>query len=217
MALDLRPVCERCNAALPQDSGDAWICTYECTFCTACAAALDRICPNCHGELVRRPRRGALADVRRTLHAHARTEWTGNRGAGTRDYRAYARDHEFTAAGKAPIAGSADPRFLGDRSRWSPEDLLAASISACHMLWYLHLCAEAGIVVTAYTDDVEALLLAEGGGDGRMARAVLRPQVTIVAGDPERAAALHHEAHARCFIANACAIPITVEPAIVIS
>lgn len=215
MALELRPACERCGAALPPDSTDAWICTYECTFCTACTAQLDRTCPNCRGELVRRPRRGALADVRRTLHAHARTTWTGNRGVGTRGYRSYGRDHEFSGAGKATIAGSSDPAFLGDPARWSPEDLLAASLSACHMLWYLHLCSEAGVIVTAYTDDAEALLLAEGGGDGRMARAVLRPQVTIAAGDPERARALHHDAHARCFVANACALPVTVEPAIV--
>ena len=215
MALELRAACERCETALPADSRDAWICTYECTFCTGCTAGFDRTCPNCGGELVRRPRRGALAGVRRALHAHARTVWTGNRGAGTRSYRAYARDHEFTGEGKPAIAGSSDPGFLGDPARWSPEELLAASISACHMLWYLHLCAEAGIIVTAYADEAEALLLAEGGGDGRMARAVLRPQVTIAAGDPARARALHHEAHARCFIANACALPVTVEPAIV--
>ena len=214
MALELRPACERCRAALPPDCGDAWICTFECTFCSACTAAFDRTCPNCRGELVRRPRRGALPEARRTLPAHVRTAWTGNRGTGTRTYRAYARDHEFTAGSKAPIAGSSDPSFLGDPARWSPEELLAASLSACHMLWYLHLCSEAGVIVTGYADDAEALLLAEGGGGGRMARAVLRPRVTIAAGDPAAAQALHHAAHERCFIANACALPVTVEAAL---
>jgi organic hydroperoxide reductase OsmC/OhrA len=218
MALELRAACERCNVALPEASADAWICTHECTFCTACTAALERTCPNCQGELVRRPRRGALGPVRRTLHARSTTAWTGNRGKGTSSYRAYGRDHSFTEGAKAPIAGSSDPSFLGDPARWSPEELLAASISACHMLWYLHLCSEGGVIVTDYTDDAEALLLAEGGGDGRMASTVLRPQVTIAAGsDAARAKELHHEAHARCFIANACAMPVTVEPTIVVS
>jgi len=216
MALELRAVCERCNRDLPEDSPDASICTFECTFCTACAAALDRTCPNCHGELVRRPRRGVLPAVRRTLHASARTTWTGNRGAGTQAYRAYGRDHEFTGGAKAPIAGSSDPAFLGDPTRWSPEELFVDALSACHMLWYLHLCSEAGVIVNAYTDDAEALLLESAGGDGRMARAELRPHVTIAPGsDAATARALHATAHDRCFVANACALPVTVEPTIV--
>ena len=56
MALELRPVCERCGAALEQD-GEASICSYECTFCASCADELRAVCPNCGGELVRRPRR----------------------------------------------------------------------------------------------------------------------------------------------------------------
>ena len=58
MALELRESCERCNAALPPD-GEAFICSYECTFCLGCTSALDATCPNCGGELVRRPRRAA--------------------------------------------------------------------------------------------------------------------------------------------------------------
>jgi hypothetical protein len=56
MALELRPVCERCGAALEQD-GEAFICSYECTFCASCADELRAVCPNRGGELVRRPRR----------------------------------------------------------------------------------------------------------------------------------------------------------------
>jgi hypothetical protein len=56
MALELRPTCERCGAALTTDA-EAYICSYECTFCGGCAAAMDHVCPNCGGELVRRPRR----------------------------------------------------------------------------------------------------------------------------------------------------------------
>lgn len=54
--LEMRDACERCKIALPA-AGDARICSYECTFCTACSAAMNATCPNCGGELVARPRR----------------------------------------------------------------------------------------------------------------------------------------------------------------
>jgi organic hydroperoxide reductase OsmC/OhrA len=218
MALELRPACERCARTLPVDSTDAWICTHECTFCTACTAALDRACPNCSGELVRRPRRGVVPATRRMLQAHARTTWTGNLGEGTASYRAYGRSHELSSGTKAPIAGSSDPAFRGAAERWNPEELLVGSIAACHMLWYLHLCAEAGMVVTDYVDDAEATLHEATGGDGRIVHATLRPQVTIAAGsDAAAARALHAVAHERCFVANATTVPLTIAATIVTS
>jgi len=57
MPLEMRPTCERCGRAVPGD-GEAYICSFECTFCPACAAAMVHVCPNCGGELVRRPHRG---------------------------------------------------------------------------------------------------------------------------------------------------------------
>ncbi len=57
MALEMRTVCERCHTTGLNPEGIAWICSYECTFCANCAAAMDRTCPNCGGELVHRPRR----------------------------------------------------------------------------------------------------------------------------------------------------------------
>ena len=92
--------------------------------------------------------------------------WTGDRGVGTRGYRAYDRDHEIRSPGKPTIPGSSDPSFLGDAARWNPEEMLVASVSACHQLWYLHLCADAGVVVTAYTDasSGEMIETADGGG-----------------------------------------------------
>jgi hypothetical protein len=57
MALEMKPRCERCQAGLPPDGEDAFVCSYECTFCRACADAMKATCPNCGGELVRRPRR----------------------------------------------------------------------------------------------------------------------------------------------------------------
>jgi hypothetical protein len=57
MPLEMREACERCRAALPKDSADARICSYECTFCRACSEEMNARCPNCGGELVPRPQR----------------------------------------------------------------------------------------------------------------------------------------------------------------
>ena len=87
--------------------------------------------------------------MNREHHYRITTSWSGNRGTGTSDYRAYARDHEISADGKsAPILGSSQATFRGDASRYNPEELLLGALSACHMLWFLHLCSDAGIVVT---------------------------------------------------------------------
>ncbi len=141
--------------------------------------------------------------------------WIGNRGTGTSGYRDYSRDHVIAAGAKPDILGSADPAFRGDAARWNPEDLLVASVSACHKLWYLHLCAVNGVVVTAYEDHAEGLMVTEEDGGGCFTEVVLRPRVTISAGDPERAASLHHDAHEKCFIANSVNFPVRCEPVIV--
>ena len=143
--------------------------------------------------------------------------WQGNRGTGTSAYSAYGRDHQIAAEGKSPIAGSADPAFRGDRTRWNPEDLFVASVSTCHQLWYLHLAADAGIVVTAYADQAEGVMEEYADGSGRFVRVVLRPVVTIAAGsDPTKAEAAHEPAHHGCFIANSVNFPVRCEPRIVV-
>ncbi|QFG21028.1 OsmC family protein [Actinomadura sp. WMMB 499] len=139
--------------------------------------------------------------------------WTGNTGTGTSSYRAFERAHEVRAAGKPPIAGSADPAFRGDPARWNPEELLVASLSECHMLWFLHLCASAGIVVTAYTDEPLGTMVETADGGGRFEEVVLRPRAVLA--DPARAgetAALHERAHGLCFIANSVNFPVRHEP-----
>lgn len=142
-------------------------------------------------------------------------EWTGNRGAGTTGYTAYGRDHTISSGTKPPISGSSDPAFRGDPTRWNPEDLLIASISACHKLWYLHLCATSGISVLSYRDEAEATMVEDPSGAGRFVSAVLRPNITIRSTDDiEMAARLHHDAHAHCFIANSVNFPVTCEPVI---
>lgn len=147
----------------------------------------------------------------------ATVTWTGNRGTGTSGYRDYSRDHVIAAGAKPDIPGSADPAFRGDADRWNPEDLLVASVSACHKLWYLHLCAVNGVVVTAYEDHAEGQMVTEEDGSGRFTEVVLRPRVTISSGDRERAASLHHDAHEKCFIANSVNFPVRCEPTIVMA
>jgi organic hydroperoxide reductase OsmC/OhrA len=142
--------------------------------------------------------------------------WTGNTGTGTSSYRSYERSHVISSPGKADILGSSDPSFRGDATRWNPEDLLVASVSACHKLWYLHLCAVAGIVVLAYRDEPEGVMAEAADGSGRFTSVVLRPTIRLAAGsDQAKARALHHDAHASCFVANSVNFPITTEPTFV--
>lgn len=141
------------------------------------------------------------------------TRWTGNDGSGTSSYRAYRRDHDVVAGGKAPIACSSDPAFRGDRTRYNPEELLVASLSACHMLWYLHLCAVSGVVVTGYVDTASGTMDESTDGSGQFSSVVLRPAVRIAAGsDAGAAAELHHKAHEMCFIARSVNFPVRCEP-----
>jgi organic hydroperoxide reductase OsmC/OhrA len=138
---------------------------------------------------------------------------SGNLGSGASGYRNYSRDYEIGSDGKPAIHGSAEPAFRGDRSRWNPEELLVASLAACHKLWYLHLAAEAGIIVTAYADRAEGVMDIGRDGIGRFKSVVLHPIVTVATGsDVERARTLHEPAHEKCFIANSVNFPIECEP-----
>jgi organic hydroperoxide reductase OsmC/OhrA len=141
--------------------------------------------------------------------------WIGNRGAGTPDRTGYGREHSIEAAGKPPIAGSSDPAFRGDPARWNPEELLLASLSACHKLWYLDLCARSGVSVVSYRDEARAAMAEEPDGAGRFVGATLYPVVSIrTGGDIVTATRLHHDAHRHCFIANSVNFPVTCEPVI---
>nr|WP_314419227.1 OsmC family protein [uncultured Erwinia sp.] len=151
--------------------------------------------------------------AQREHHYRVNIEWTGNKGQGTESYKAYSRDFTISALNKAGITGSSDPAFLGDKSRWNPEDLLVASVSACHKLWYLHLCAEAGISVYAYQDRAEGTMV--DGDRGHFTHITLRPEIVIREGDDiQRAADLHHQAHEQCFIANSLNFPVECRPII---
>ncbi|TCS16599.1 OsmC family protein [Caulobacter sp. BK020] len=150
-------------------------------------------------------------------HRYATTlTWTGDTGEGTASYRSYERAYEVAVEGKPALLGSSDPSFRGDPGRWNPEELLLASISACHQLWYLHLCAVNGVVVIAYRDEATAVMIEDETGGGRFESVTLRPRVTIAAGDPEKALALHHEANAKCFVANSLNFPVGHEATVAV-
>jgi len=143
-----------------------------------------------------------------------RINWTGNEGAGTKSYKTYRRDHIIVSAGKPQIPGSSDPHFRGDPSRYNPEELLVASLSSCHMLWYLHLCAESQVTVVDYQDLALGTMQENDDGLGSFVRVQLRPVVTISAGDRSLAIALHEEAHRFCFIARSVKFPVEIVPKI---
>lgn len=140
------------------------------------------------------------------------TQWTGNTGTGTSNYRSYERSHIINAENKPDIPGSSDPSFRGDKTRYNPEELLVASLSSCHMLWYLHLCSEAGIIVTDYVDNAIGTMVETADGGGHFTEVLLRPAV-VVAEDHMIAKAdeLHHQANKLCFIANSCNFPVRHE------
>jgi organic hydroperoxide reductase OsmC/OhrA len=144
--------------------------------------------------------------------------WTGDEGSGTSRYDGYSRNHLIRAANKPAIEASSDPSFRGDASRHNPEELFVASLSSCHMLWYLHLCATNGVVVTGYVDDAVGTMEEATDGGGRFTDVLLRPHVTIGAGsDTSLATQLHEEAHRFCFIANSVNFQVRCKPVVDVS
>lgn len=143
-----------------------------------------------------------------------KVEWTGNDGNGTINYKSYNRNHEISSEGKYDkINGSSDPSFWGDKTKYIPEDLFISSISACHMLWYLHLCSVNEIVVTEYIDNATGIMVELENGSGKFTEVTLNPNVKIT--NPhliDRANELHAEANKKCFIANSCNFKIEHKP-----
>lgn len=150
-------------------------------------------------------------------HYAVNIEWTGNRGAGTSNHRAYGRDHLLRADGKPPIEGSSDRVFHGDASRWNPEELLMSALTQCHLLSYLHVATSAGVIVTAYSDSAVGTLHTTADGGGRMTSVTLRPVVTVESVDMvDRAMSAHKEASRKCFIAASVNFPVEHEPQILV-
>lgn len=149
----------------------------------------------------------------KTHHYSTQLQWTGNRGSGTKSYTSYTRDYNIQTEGKPVVLGSSDPAFRGDSSRYNPEEMLLASLSSCHMLWYLHLCSEAGVIVTAYKDNAIGEMEETLNGSGRFVKVILRPVVTVQEESMlNKANELHQKANEMCFIANSCNFPVLHEP-----
>jgi organic hydroperoxide reductase OsmC/OhrA len=145
-------------------------------------------------------------------HYNITVQWTGNLGTGTSGYRDYSRNHEIKGTDKPVIPGSSDPSFRGEALRYNPEELLVASLSQCHMLWFLHLAANAGIVVTSYSDAATGTMEEDNLGGGRFTEVILRPVIKITdASKIEKIDSLHLLANKLCFIANSCNFPVRHE------
>jgi len=152
-------------------------------------------------------------------HHHYKTtiEWTGNKGSGTSNYRDYERSHTISVENKPIIEGSSDPAFRGDKTKYNPEEMLLSSLSSCHMLWYLHFCSEAEIIVTDYIDNATGTMEETTNGSGHFTEVVLNPIVTITDETQiEKAKELHTKANEFCFIANSVSFPVKHSPKIVI-
>ena len=136
-------------------------------------------------------------------------QWTGNKGEGTLDYTSYERDHTISADGKQEIPASSDPAFRGDKTRYNPEELFVASLSSCHMLWFLHLCARKGVVVTDYTDKPTGIMVETKNGGGKFREVTLNPTITVTdASMTDKIDELHRKANELCFIANSVNFPV---------
>lgn len=143
----------------------------------------------------------------------ATIKWTGNKGTGTNTYKSYERSHTITINNKTEILGSSDPAFRGDATKHNPEDLLLSSLSACHMLWYLHLCSEVGIVVSDYVDNATGIMVETPNGGGQFREVTLNPVVVVTEKSMiEDAKKLYQKANELCFIANSVNFPVKHNP-----
>lgn len=217
MSLEMKPSCERCQRALAADK-EAYICSYECTYCPDCAAGLSGKCPNCQGELVARPQRYPRVVPRDgDMHYQALVEWS-REGAVFRGQR-YSRVHRWRFDGGAELRASSSPHVVkgsnSDPSAVDPEEGFLAAVSSCHMLWFLSVAADKGYVVDDYRDEPTGAMSAVSGGRQALTHVVLRPEVKFAPETPCAGAqleALHHEAHSQCFLASALRYPLRIEP-----
>lgn len=136
-------------------------------------------------------------------------KWTGNNGRGTIDYRSYERDHQIWADDKEEIPASSDPAFRGDRTKYNPEEFLVASLSSCHMLWFLHLCADSGVIVTDYVDKPVGVMVETENGGGKFKEVTLNPTITVTdISMVDKIDGIHRKANELCFIANSVNFPV---------
>lgn len=153
--------------------------------------------------------------MKKEHHYSLTIQWTGNTGSGTAKYSAYERSFVCHAGNKPDILGSSDPAFRGDEKCWNPEELLVSSLASCHMLWYLHLCADAHIVVQTYEDFPTGKMVERSDGSGSFLEVILRPTIKLADhSQVEPAIELHKTAHEKCFIANSVNFSVLIEPSV---
>ncbi len=146
-------------------------------------------------------------------HYKATIKWTGNNGTGTDNYRNYERSYQISVENKSAILGSSDPAFRGDKTKHNPEDLLVSSLCACHMLWYLHLCSEAGVIVVDYIDNATGIMVETSNGGGHFTEVTLNPIVVVAENSMiDKANELHKKANELCFVANSVNFPVRHNP-----
>ncbi len=145
---------------------------------------------------------------------HAGLRWRRTSDGFT--YDTYNRAHEVTfKQGAIVLPSSAAPAYKGDADRVDPEEAFVASLSACHLLTFLAICARKRITVDAYEDEAVGVLEKNAEGKLAVTRVVLRPCVTLAPGstaDGATLADIHHRAHSDCFIANSVKTEVSVEP-----
>lgn len=145
----------------------------------------------------------------------SKIEWTGNTGESTKNYRSYERNYTISVDGKAEIYGSSDPAFLGNPELHNPEDLLLASVSSCHLLWYLHFCSVNKILVLEYVDFAEGTMIESENGSGKFTEIILKPKILVAEKNMiEKAIELHQKANEYCFIANSLNFEVKHQPEI---
>ena len=116
-------------------------------------------------------------------------------------------------AQKPELLLSSDSAFRGDPEKYNPEELFLASVASCHMLWYLHLSAEQGVVVTNYVDLATGIMAEDPKHGGKFTEVMLHPHVTVADSSMiQKATELHKEAHENCYIANSCNFPVLHHP-----
>jgi organic hydroperoxide reductase OsmC/OhrA len=145
---------------------------------------------------------------------HASVHW--KRTSADFLYDTYNRAHEISFnKGAIVVPGSAAPAFKGDVDRVDPEEAFVASLSSCHMLTFLAVCARKRLVVDSYEDDAVGIM--EKGANGKLwvSRVTLRPRIKFAPGtkvDSAILAEIHHKSHEECFIANSVKTDVSVEP-----
>lgn len=129
----------------------------------------------------------------------------------------YSRAHRWRFDGGAVVAASSSPHVvplpLSDPAGVDPEEALIASVSSCHMLWFLSLAQQAGWDVARYADAAKGRMGRDDRGKIAVTKITLRPAIVFTGRQPsaDELAALHHAAHEACFIANSLRTEIVIE------